>query len=78
MKRSKFASTCNTRLDPADVIRFCRAVEPYHPFFIEDPIRSENAASFHHLRRHVSVPARRGRAVRQQVGVPRVDRKRPD
>ena len=35
----------HTRLDPADTIRFCRAVEPYHPFFIEDPIRSENAAS---------------------------------
>ena len=50
----------HTRLDPADVIRFCRAVEPYHPFFIEDPIRSENAASFHHLRRHVSVPLAAG------------------
>ncbi|MAG37317.1 MAG: hypothetical protein CL878_13870, partial [Dehalococcoidia bacterium] len=50
----------HTRLDPADTIRLCRAVEEFHPFFIEDPIRSENPASFHHLRQHVSVPLAAG------------------
>jgi galactonate dehydratase len=46
----------HTRLDPAEVIPFCRAVEPYRLFFVEDPLRSENVSSYHALRRHVAVP----------------------
>ncbi|MBM3264710.1 MAG: galactonate dehydratase [candidate division Zixibacteria bacterium] len=46
----------HTRLDPADSVTFCRAVEPYRPFFVEDPLRSENDASYHRLRQHVTVP----------------------
>jgi galactonate dehydratase len=46
----------HTRLDPADAIAFCRAVEPYRLFFVEDPLRSENEASYHRLRQHVAVP----------------------
>jgi len=46
----------HTRLDPADAITFCRAVEPYRPYFIEDPLRSENQASYHMFRQHVAVP----------------------
>ncbi len=46
----------HTRLDPPEAIAFCRAVEPYRPFFIEDPLRSENPASYRMLRQHVAVP----------------------
>ena len=46
----------HTRLDPADSIEFCKKVEPYNPFFIEDPLRSENPASLRRLRQQTSVP----------------------
>ena len=46
----------HTRLDPADSLEFCNKVEPYHPFFIEDPIRSENPASLRRIRQQTSVP----------------------
>src|SRR5687767_8853646 len=42
----------HTRLDQPDVIRLCRAVEGYHPFFIEDPIRSESMQSLRVVRQH--------------------------
>ena len=46
----------HTRLDPAASIEFCRAVEPHRPFFIEDPLRSENPSSLRNLRQRTSVP----------------------
>lgn len=46
----------HTRLDPPEAIALCRAVEQYRPFFIEDPLRSENQASYRMLRQHVAVP----------------------
>ncbi|MDQ3703171.1 MAG: galactonate dehydratase [Chloroflexota bacterium] len=50
----------HTRLDPADAIQLCRAVEPYRPFFMEDPIRSEGSNSFRLLRQHINVPLAAG------------------
>ena len=50
----------HTRLDPPDAIRLCRAVEPYRPFFMEDPIRSEGPNSFRLLREHINVPLAAG------------------
>ena len=50
----------HTRLDPADAIQLCRAVEKYRPFFMEDPIRSENTHSFRYLREHIDVPLAAG------------------
>ncbi len=50
----------HTRLDPMDTIVLCRAVEAYRPYFLEDPIRSENPAAFHQLRRHISAPLAAG------------------
>lgn len=50
----------HTRLDPPDVIRLCRSIEQYNPYFVEDPLRSENPNSFHQLVRHVSVPLAAG------------------
>jgi len=46
----------HTRLDPPDVIRLCREVERFHPFFIEDPLRSEHIFTYHQLARHVATP----------------------
>ena len=46
----------HTRLDPPEAIAFCRTVESCRPFFIEDPLRSENKSSYRMLRQHVAVP----------------------
>ncbi len=50
----------HTRLDTAHAITLCRAIEKYRPFFMEDPLRSENPASYRTLARHVSVPIAAG------------------
>lgn len=50
----------HTRLDPPDAVRLCREAEKYHPFFMEDPLRSENPHSFHMLRQQVAVPLAAG------------------
>ena len=64
----------HTRLDLPDVIWLCREVEQYAPFFIEDPLRSENPDSFKTLRPAYPCAAGRGRAVFLEMGVPPVDR----
>jgi len=46
----------HTRLDLADALWFCRESEPFHPFFIEDPLRCENPDSYKTLRPRTSVP----------------------
>lgn len=46
----------HTRLTPPRAIELCNAIAPYHPFFVEDPIRSENPGAFATLRAHTSVP----------------------
>jgi len=46
----------HTRLDPQHVIPLCRSLEQFHPYFIEDPLRSENVKTYHQMARHVSVP----------------------
>ena len=50
----------HTRLDLPDVVWFCREVESLHPFFIEDPLRSENPDSFKTLRPRTAVPLAAG------------------
>jgi len=50
----------HTRLTPTQAIELCKAIEEYHPFFVEDPIRSENPASFAVLRAHTNVPLATG------------------
>ena len=46
----------HTRLDVADAVTLCRELEPYRPFFVEDPVRSENPASLRRVREQTSVP----------------------
>jgi galactonate dehydratase len=50
----------HTRLDPMDAIPLCRELEQFKPYFLEDPIRCENPASFHQLRRHIHAPIAAG------------------
>ena len=50
----------HTRLDTAHAIALCKTLEPYRPFFIEDPLRSENPSSYRTLARHVSLPIAAG------------------
>lgn len=54
--------TCDvhTRLDTPDAIRLCKMVEDLDIFFMEDPLRSENPASYATLARHTSVPIAAG------------------
>ncbi|MFQ5732276.1 MAG: mandelate racemase/muconate lactonizing enzyme family protein [Planctomycetaceae bacterium] len=50
----------HTRLDPAEALTFCRLVEPFRPFFIEDPLRCENTESYRKLAGHTNVPIAAG------------------
>jgi galactonate dehydratase len=50
----------HTRIDMPDAIRLCKAVEDLDLFFMEDPLRSENPASYATLARHTSVPIAAG------------------
>jgi galactonate dehydratase len=50
----------HTRLDPAHVIAMCRDLEQFKPFFIEDPVRSENPATYRLVRQHVNLPIAAG------------------
>ena len=50
----------HTRLDTANAIALCKAIEPYKPFFVEDPLRSENPSSYRTLARYVSLPIAAG------------------
>ena len=50
----------HTRLDPPQAITLCRALEPWRPFFIEDPLRSENPTSLRKLVQRIGVPIAMG------------------
>jgi len=50
----------HVRLNPNYAIELGRALEPYHPFFLEDPIRAENPASYRLVRDHVHLPIATG------------------
>jgi galactonate dehydratase len=50
----------HTRLDLPDSLWLCREVEPLRPFFMEDPLRSENPDSFKTLRLRTGVPLAAG------------------
>ncbi|HUT20243.1 MAG TPA: enolase C-terminal domain-like protein, partial [Anaerolineae bacterium] len=50
----------HTRLDLPEAVWLCQEAEPFRPFFIEDPLRSENPDSFKTLRPRTSVPLAAG------------------
>ena len=50
----------HTRLDLPDALWLCQEVEALRPFFIEDPLRTENPDSFKTLRPRTTVPLAAG------------------
>ena len=50
----------HTRLDLPEAVWLCSEVEAFAPFFIEDPLRSENPDSFKTLRPRTTVPLAAG------------------
>ncbi len=50
----------HTRLDPADATTLCRAIEQYRPYFVEDPLRSEDTNAYRALRARTGVPLAAG------------------
>ncbi len=50
----------HTRLDPADATTLCREIEPFRPYFVEDPLRSEDTNGYRALRARTGVPLAAG------------------
>ena len=48
------------RLDPADAIALARGIEPYHPFFFEDPIRPDNLDAMAEVAQKIHIPIATG------------------
>jgi mannonate dehydratase len=48
------------RVEPIEAIRLCKELEPYRPFFIEDPFSPEAIGYFRQLRQQTSVPIAMG------------------
>lgn len=48
------------RVPPMDAVRLCKDVEPYRPFFIEDPFSPEDIGWFRTLRAQTAVPLAMG------------------
>jgi len=51
------------RTTPTYAIQLARALEPMRPFFIEDPIRAENASELAYLRQHIAAPIATGEQI---------------
>ena len=56
----KLAIDVHTRLNPSDALWLCQEFEPHRPYFVEDPLRVENAQSYRALRRRTTVPLAAG------------------
>ncbi len=48
------------RVPPILAIQLAKDLEPYHPFFLEDPFSPEDIGYFKHLRRQTSTPIAMG------------------
>jgi L-alanine-DL-glutamate epimerase-like enolase superfamily enzyme len=74
----------HTRLNLPDALRLCREAEAFRPYFIEDPLRSENPDSFKTLRARTTVPLAAGEQFtskwqfRQLIEEEWIDYARPD
>jgi len=48
------------RISPIQAVRFCKDVEQFRPFFIEDPLSPEDISWFRHIRAQCSTPLAMG------------------
>lgn len=46
---------CHTRLSPAYATELCNRIAPYHPFFVEDPLRADSPEAYRTLRERTTV-----------------------
>jgi galactonate dehydratase len=63
-KEGDWLTDVHTRLDLSDAVRLCSLLEPFAPYEVEDPLRSENKAIYRDLRARTKVPI----AVGEQFG----------
>ena len=49
--------------EPAKSLALCRVLEPYHPLFLEEPLRPENRAAMGYLRAKAPIPIATGEAL---------------
>jgi galactonate dehydratase len=63
-KGGDWLTDVHTRLDLPNAIRLCTLLEPFAPYEVEDPLRSENTEIYKQLRAHTRVPI----AVGEQFG----------
>jgi L-alanine-DL-glutamate epimerase-like enolase superfamily enzyme len=56
----EIAFDAHTRFSPQQGIELCERLLPYRPFFVEDPIRAENMASYRLIRSHTRAPLAAG------------------
>jgi len=50
----------HTRLEPPEAVTLCREIEAARPYFVEDPLRSENPDAYRMLRARTGVPLAAG------------------
>lgn len=46
---------CHTRLSPARASELCERIAPYHPLFVEDPLRADSPEAYRILRKNTSL-----------------------
>lgn len=51
------------RLTPAEAIVLGRGIEPYHPFFLEDPVRPDNFDEMADVARNIPIPIATGERI---------------
>lgn len=59
-QEADWAIDLHTRLDLPDSVALCTLLEPLRPYYVEDPLRSENHAVYRTLRHQVKVPIAMG------------------
>jgi mannonate dehydratase len=56
----EFLHDVHERLNPIQAARLAQELEPYHLFFLEDPLRPEHKESFRLIRQHTTTPLAMG------------------
>ncbi len=71
-KEGDWAIDFHTDLDMPDAVALAKLIEPLHPYFVEDPIRSENLDVYEVLRSQIKVPIAMGEQLGTRWNVSRL------
>ena len=63
---------CHTRYDTESAIQIAKAVEPFRPMWMEEPVPSDNPDAMAMVRNHTRVPIACGENVYSRFGLPSV------